>query len=121
MQTLVTRINIQRLVDPVKHSESVVIMPPRRDMRGHLTRHNIEEQGLPNAPEVQPQGEVTNAEFWDAIQMLIQVVTNQVGQQRRARQEEDDTSRIREFLRMNPPSFTGSSNIEDPKYFVEEL
>ncbi|WMV08297.1 hypothetical protein MTR67_001682, partial [Solanum verrucosum] len=32
--------------------------------------------------------------------MLSQVVTNQVGQQRGARQEETDTSRINKFLRM---------------------
>ncbi|XP_049381147.1 uncharacterized protein LOC125845640 [Solanum stenotomum] len=32
-----------------------------------------------------------------------------------------DTSRIREFLRMNPPSFTGSSVTEDLENFVEEL
>ncbi|KAH0781998.1 hypothetical protein KY290_001596 [Solanum tuberosum] len=53
--------------------------------------------------------------------MLSQAVTNQVGQQRGARQEEVDTSRIREFLRMNPPSFTSSNTTKDPKHFVEEL
>ncbi|KAG5572313.1 hypothetical protein H5410_062079 [Solanum commersonii] len=81
-------------------------MPPRRFVRGHPARCNVEpqEQELPNAPEVQPQGEVTNTEF---------PVTNQVGQQRGAHQEEDDTSRIRKFLRMNPISFTGSSTTED--------
>ena len=52
---------------------------------------------------MQPQEEVTNTEFFEAIQMLSQVVTNQVEQQRRARQEEIDTSRIQKFLRMNPP------------------
>ncbi|KAG5610684.1 hypothetical protein H5410_021965 [Solanum commersonii] len=51
-------------------------------VRGHSARCNIEEQELPNAPEVKPQGEVTNAEFCEAIRMLSQDVTNQVGQQR---------------------------------------
>ena len=32
-----------------------------------------------------------------------------------------DTSRIREFLRMNPPDFTNSSVTEDLKNLVEEL
>ncbi|KAG5614481.1 hypothetical protein H5410_014305 [Solanum commersonii] len=96
-------------------------MPLRIVVRGLPARHNVEEQELPNAPEVQPQGEVTNVEFRDAIRMLSQAVTNQVGQQRGARQEEADTSRIREFLRMNPLSFTGSSTIEDPENFIEEL
>ncbi|KAH0682694.1 hypothetical protein KY285_022193 [Solanum tuberosum] len=47
-------------------------------------------------------------------------MTHQVGQ-RENRQELADTLRIREFLRMNPPSFIGSSVTEDPKNFVEEL
>ncbi|WMV46212.1 hypothetical protein MTR67_039597 [Solanum verrucosum] len=53
--------------------------------------------------------------------MLSQVVTNQARKQRGNQQEVADTSRIREFLRMNPPSFTSSSVTEDPKNFVEEL
>ncbi|KAG5602033.1 hypothetical protein H5410_033403 [Solanum commersonii] len=53
--------------------------------------------------------------------MLNQVVTNQVGQQREARQEEADTSTVREFLRINTPSFTGSSTAEDLENFIEEL
>ncbi|KAK4716448.1 hypothetical protein R3W88_014786 [Solanum pinnatisectum] len=96
-------------------------MPPRRAFRGRLARRNVEEQELPNAPEVQPHREVTNAEFRKTIRMLSQVVTNQYGQQRRARQEVADTFTIREFLRINPPSFTGSTTTEDPKNFIMEL
>ncbi|KAG5611704.1 hypothetical protein H5410_022985 [Solanum commersonii] len=47
-----------------------IIMPPRRAVRGFPARHNVDEQKLPNAPEVQPQGQVTNAEFREAIRML---------------------------------------------------
>ncbi|WMV18737.1 hypothetical protein MTR67_012122 [Solanum verrucosum] len=61
--------------------------------------------GVPNSPGVQPQGEVTNVEFREVIQVLSQVVTNHVGK-RENRHEVDDTSRIREFLRMKLPSFT---------------
>ena len=38
-------------------------MPPSRKVWGHPTRLNVEEKILPNAPEVQPQGKVTNVEF----------------------------------------------------------
>ena len=96
-------------------------MPPQIAVKGRPARRTVEKQELPNAPEVQPQGEVANVDFREAIRMLSQAVTNQVGQRRGARQEEADTSRIREFLRMNPPSFTGSSTTEDPENFVEEL
>uniref|UniRef100_M1DAV0 Gag-pol polyprotein n=1 Tax=Solanum tuberosum TaxID=4113 RepID=M1DAV0_SOLTU len=72
-KTQVTRIGIRHIVDPI-------IMPPRRAVRGCPAWRNVEEQELPNAPEVQPQGEVTNVEFREAMRMLSQVVTNQVGQ-----------------------------------------
>lgn len=32
-----------------------------------------------------------------------------------------DTSRIHEFLMINPPNFTGSSVTEDPNNLMEEL
>ncbi|XP_069145636.1 uncharacterized protein [Solanum lycopersicum] len=53
--------------------------------------------------------------------MVSQVVTNQVSQQREAQLEGADTSRIHEFLRMNPQSFTSSSTIRYSEYFVKGL
>ncbi|XP_049380766.1 uncharacterized protein LOC125845293 [Solanum stenotomum] len=47
-------------------------MPSRRSVRGPPARRNVEEQGVTNAPEVQPQGEVMNTEFREAIRMLSQ-------------------------------------------------
>ena len=55
-------------------------MPPRRVGRGRLPRRYVDEQELPYAPGVQDQGEVSNAEFREAIRMLSQAVTNQIGQ-----------------------------------------
>uniref|UniRef100_M1DN18 Gag-pol protein n=1 Tax=Solanum tuberosum TaxID=4113 RepID=M1DN18_SOLTU len=70
-------------------------MPPRRAVKGLPTRRNVEphEQGIPNAPEVQPQGKDTNAEFLKAIQMLSQVVTNQAGQGSTSRSKRRRTDR----------------------------
>lgn len=41
------------------------IMPPQRAVRGHLARRNyyLQDEGVLNEQEVQPQGEVTNTEF----------------------------------------------------------
>ena len=59
-----------------------IIISPRRDVKGRPTRRNVEaeEQELPNAPEKKPQGVVMNVEFCEAIRILSQAVTNQVGQ-----------------------------------------
>ncbi|XP_015068870.1 uncharacterized protein LOC107013480 [Solanum pennellii] len=92
-------------------------MPPRRAARYHPTRMNVapQEHELPNVPKVQPQWVVTDAEFCETIRMLSKVLTNKVGQKKGA-----DTLRIRDFWRMNPPSFTSSSIINDPENFIDE-
>uniref|UniRef100_M1DZK5 Retrotransposon gag protein n=1 Tax=Solanum tuberosum TaxID=4113 RepID=M1DZK5_SOLTU len=76
-------------------------MAPRRAVRGTPARRNVEEQKLPNASEKQSEEEVD--------------------QQKGDRQEGADTSMISEFLRMNPPSFTGLSTTEVPENFIEDL
>ncbi|XP_049365830.1 uncharacterized protein LOC125830693 [Solanum verrucosum] len=95
-------------------------MPPQRAVRVHPAMKSIEEQELPSAQEVQIQEEIKYADFREAIRMLSQVATYHVGQGDN-RHEVVDTSRIRELLRMNPPSFTGSSVTEKPENFIEEL
>ena len=97
-----------------------IIMSSRRAVRGR-PRRNIEEKEVPNSPYVQPQGNISNVEFCEAIRMLSQLVTNHVRKQQGARQKGADTSRVCEFLRMNPPSFTGSSTTDDPENIVEDL
>ncbi|WMV28612.1 hypothetical protein MTR67_021997 [Solanum verrucosum] len=95
-------------------------MPPRRAVRVRPTMKSVEEQELPSALEMQTQEEIKYADFREAIWMLSQVATYQVGQ-RDNRHEVVDASRIHELLRMNPPSFTGSSVTENPENFIEEL
>lgn len=59
-------------------------MSQRKAVRGCPAIRNVEEPDVPNAPNVQSQGEVTNAEFREAIQMLSQEVTNKFAQLTRA-------------------------------------
>uniref|UniRef100_M1DMD7 Gag-pol polyprotein n=1 Tax=Solanum tuberosum TaxID=4113 RepID=M1DMD7_SOLTU len=67
----------------------LLIMPPRRAVGDHPARRNVEEQEVPNAPEMQPQGEVTNAKFRETIRMLIQAVTNQHVKEEKLRDREE--------------------------------
>jgi len=96
------------------------IMLPRRAVRVRPAMKSVEEQELPNALDVQTQEEIKYADRREAIRILSQVATYHVGQ-RDNRHEVVDTSRIRELLRMNPPSFSGSSISENPENFIEEL
>ncbi|XP_049364494.1 bax inhibitor 1-like [Solanum verrucosum] len=50
----------------------VEIIPLQRIVRDDPARRNVEEQGVPNAPEVQPQVEVTNGEFKEAIRITTE-------------------------------------------------
>ena len=68
-----------------------VIIPPQRAAKGLLTRRNVQEPKLPNAPNVQPQGTTINDEFHEVISMLCQEVINHVRQQRGDQQEEVET------------------------------
>ena len=113
-------LSLNSLSNSCLHAFFQIIIPPGRVFRGRPQR-NVEEQKVPNASEVQPYGEVTNMEFWEAIWMLSQVVTNKVEQHKGYQKEGADTSRVHEFLKMNSSSFTGSSTTEDPKNIVEEL
>ncbi|XP_049344101.1 uncharacterized protein LOC125808444 [Solanum verrucosum] len=81
---------------------------------------SVEEQELPSAQEVQTQEEIKYVDRREAIRILSQVATYHVGQ-RDNRHEVVDTSRIRELLRMNPLSFSGSSISENLENFIEEL
>lgn len=65
---------------------------------------------------MQPQGEVTNVVFCEAIKVLSQALTNQVGQQRQAHWEGNVTLKIWKFLRI-----TGSSTTKDLENCTEEL
>lgn len=72
-------------------------------------------------PEVQTQGEITNAKFIQGISNLSQAVTNQFWKKRGYRQEVVHSQKIRQQLIMNPPSFTGSITSEDLENFIQEL
>ncbi|XP_049394889.1 uncharacterized protein LOC125859236 [Solanum stenotomum] len=111
-------INEGKSVSQLDYARSIML--PRRVVRVGPAMKSVEEQELPNALEVKTQEEIKYADFREAIRMFSQVATYHVGQGDN-RHEVVDTSRIRELLRMNPPSFTSSSVTENPENFTEEL
>ncbi|KAH0722626.1 hypothetical protein KY290_005278 [Solanum tuberosum] len=93
-------------------------MPPRR---AYIRNGNAKNANT--APSVLDQ-EVSNAEFWNAIQLLGQSVTNQNNQQVSVPTNANvwsATTRVQDFVRMNPPEFLGSQIGEDPQNFINEV
>ncbi|KAH0746323.1 hypothetical protein KY285_007980 [Solanum tuberosum] len=69
------------------------------------------------APEKQP----TNEDFRDALTLFAQAMANQANHGAQAPQAPTPASRVRDFVRMNPPEFYGSKLDEDPQEFIDEV
>ena len=67
---------------------------------------------MSNALEVQPQGEITYAEFYETIRILMSSCDTCLTE-RGNREDVAGTSRIPEFLGLNTPSFIGLSVTKD--------
>uniref|UniRef100_M1DS27 Gag-pol protein n=1 Tax=Solanum tuberosum TaxID=4113 RepID=M1DS27_SOLTU len=94
------------------------IMPPRR-----AYARNVNARNTNIAPPV-PDQEVSNAKFWNAIQLLAQSVTNQNNHKVPVPTNVSGRSvaaRVRDFVRMNPLEFLGSQVGEDPQNFIDEV
>ncbi|XP_047269505.1 uncharacterized protein LOC124899265 [Capsicum annuum] len=78
---------------------------------------------VPTVAPIPPSG-ASDPDIKGAIQLLTQLVAAQAQRQNVdipvATQEGIAKSRIKDFLRMNPPEFTGSKLTEDPQYFIDE-
>lgn len=89
--------------------------------RGHPPRIT----GVPVAPTA-PLAPTLEAEFRAAIAMLTHLVAAQNGNRgspspSSSSQEPTTASRLRDFLRMNPPIYTRSKVEEDPQNFIDEI
>jgi len=70
-----------------------------------------------------PQREISNAEFRQSIHVIAQLVGLQ------AQRSEDigsasvtyEASRVGQFMRINPPKFTGTMVVEDLQEFIDEM
>ena len=81
--------------------------------------------GVPTESTTHP-APVTDNDFRGAITMLTKLMAAQTGRQNASApgsssQESSVGVRIRDFLRMNPPVFTGSKAGEDPQNFIDEV
>ena len=79
------------------------------------------------------EGDMTNSEFRDALMNLTQLMTAQaqvvnnhfVAQANQGFESQPNVStpasRIRDFMRMNPPTIYGTKVEEDPQGFIDEV
>ncbi|WMV38121.1 hypothetical protein MTR67_031506 [Solanum verrucosum] len=79
----------------------------------------------PQNPQVHiEEGAISNVEIRSAIHNLTYVLATEVARDARVQVNPNastTTSRIRDFTRMNPPTFFGSKVEEDPLGFIDEV
>lgn len=64
----------------------------------------------------------TDQDIRNAVHLLTELVTTQRAQRARGgaeKAEEPESSRIHEFLALNPAEFTGIDQREDPRHFID--
>jgi len=85
---------------------------------------NGDQEIPPQVPIDPPIGNVTLAKFRTSMNLLAQALTAQANRDVAAPANPIGgmgAYRIREFLRMNPPDFSGSKVEEDPNGFIDEV
>ncbi|XP_069145537.1 uncharacterized protein [Solanum lycopersicum] len=103
-------------------------MITRRNNARRVGEENLNEAIPPHAPQ-NPQvpieeGDMSNVEIRSSIHSFNQVLATQVVRDAMVQVKPNTnitTSRIRDFTRMNPPTFYGIKVDKDPQGFIDEL
>ncbi|XP_049369896.1 uncharacterized protein LOC125834788 [Solanum verrucosum] len=107
---------------------AAMAMNTRKNNARRVGEKNVNEEVPSQAPQ-NPQfsneeGVMSNVEIRSAIHNLTQVLTTQVSRDARVQVNPNastTTSRIRDFTRMNLPTFFGSKVEEDAQGFIDEM
>ncbi|XP_049368216.1 uncharacterized protein LOC125833114 [Solanum verrucosum] len=103
-------------------------MNTRRNNARRAGEENVNEAVPPQAPQ-NPQvpieeGAMSNVEIRSAIHNLTQVLATQVARDAMVQVNPNGrttASRIRDFTRINPPTFFGCKVEKDPQGFIDEV
>ncbi|KAH0669077.1 hypothetical protein KY289_023570 [Solanum tuberosum] len=68
-----------------------------------------------------PEEQLTNGYLRDALTLFSQAMANQANHGAQAPHAPTPASRVRDFVRMNPPEFYRSKLDEDPQEFIDEV
>ena len=87
-----------------------------------MPSYRANAKNVNTAPPI-PNQEVSSSEFRNVIQMLAQSMTHQNNRVHDPMDENSGstTTRVCDFVRMNPPEFLGLQTNEDPQNFLDEI
>uniref|UniRef100_M1DHG6 Gag-pol polyprotein n=1 Tax=Solanum tuberosum TaxID=4113 RepID=M1DHG6_SOLTU len=99
-------------------------MTTRRAFAREKEGEEIGQEDLPQAPVDPLAMQVTSAEYRTTFQVLGKAVTAQANEEIVVLVNQNvgtTASRVRDFIRFNPPEFYGSKVEEDPQKFIDEI
>ena len=114
LDTTVGEGNIQ--VPPARAGQS----EPQSEMPSHTSLSPPEDIRRHPVHPVPPSG-TTDHDMRSAVQLLTSLVAAQAQRQNTGAADKPVSARVRDFINLDPPVFTGSDPKEDPQTFIDQV